>query len=212
MHIENLTVNLHASPHTTAQDGISLIKRIMSETVAALAATPSAPHQPETLAGTTPPAAGEIWPGQGGHYICTLPAQWGLPARHLVLGTATESGLEWGGSNSDCVSAKSHVDGRANTAALLADHTQHPAARWASKHTAEGHTDFFLPSRYDLLMCYLCAPHLFERSGWYWSSTQYSSYDAWCQHFEYGDSHAHDKDYEFRARPVRKVHLHALST
>ena len=56
-------------------------------------------------------------------------------------------------------------------------------------------------------MCYLAAPQLFKKEGYYWSSSQYSRYDAWCQDFEYGSSYFSGKVTELRARPVRKIPL-----
>ena len=98
-------------------------------------------------------------------------------------------------------------DGLANTRALLADSNEHPAAKLASEFTADGHNDFYLPSRFELLMCYLAAPQLFQQSGWYWSSTQYSRNRAWCQVFEDGTSFNYGKGNELRARPVRTIQL-----
>ena len=153
-----------------------------------------------------PVAHGAIWPGMGGHFIATLPALHGLPARHLILATEEKDELAWGRRGEEVAGATSHHDGRANTQALL-EHGDHPAAAWAAAYQADGHNDFYLPSRFELLMCYLAAPQLFQQSGWYWSSTQYSRHSAWCQVFEYGYSFYDAKDNELRARPVRTIHL-----
>lgn len=153
-----------------------------------------------------PVAHGAIWPGMGGHFIATLPALHGLPARHLILATEEKDELTWGRRGEEVPGATSHHDGRANTQALL-EHGDHPAAIWAAAYQADGHNDFYLPSRFELLMCYLAAPQLFQQSGWYWSSTQVSRYNAWCQAFEYGLSNGLDKGDELRARPVRTIHL-----
>ena len=59
------------------------------------------------------------WPGQGGIYICTLPAQFGLPARHLVAGTNEAEDLTWGGYGEEATGATSQTDGRVYTL----DHT-----------------------------------------------------------------------------------------
>ena len=147
------------------------------------------------------------WPGQGGIYICTLPAQFGLPARHLVAGTNEAEDLTWGGYGEEATGATSQTDGRVNTAALMASTTDHPAAQWAAAYTEDGHADYYLPSRIELLMCYLHAPQVFKTTGWYWSSSQCSRYTAWCQGFEYGYSGASLKRNEFRARPVRSIQL-----
>ncbi|MBP4048992.1 DUF1566 domain-containing protein [Chromobacterium violaceum] len=40
---------------------------------------------------------------------------------------------------------------------------------------------------------------------WYWASTQYSPYGAWFQDFDDGYQYHHLKDYELRARAVRRI-------
>lgn len=154
----------------------------------------------------TPPAMGEYWPGQGGHYICTLPALLGMPARHLIAGVGEAEDVTFG-PYQEIEGTGSHIDGAANTTALLKSAYKHPAAQWANACTTDGHTDFFLPSRYDLLMAYLCAPKLFNTSGWYWSSTQSSRSSAFVQDFEYGFSYWYDKDCEHRVRAFRVIQL-----
>ncbi|MDN5502980.1 MAG: DUF1566 domain-containing protein [Comamonas sp.] len=148
---------------------------------------------------------GEYWAGQGGHFICTLPAMHGLPARHLIA-AAEENECTWGKGGEDVPGAASQYDGKANTAALVA-HDGHAAAEWAATYEANGLKDFYLPSRLELLMCYLAAPQLFKKEGYYWSSSQCSRYYAWCQVFESGYSYGSAKDYELRARPVRTIQL-----
>lgn len=155
----------------------------------------------------TPPTPGEAWTGQGGIYLCTLPAQFGLPARHLIAATRENDELAWGGSDHDSTGATSQTDGRANTLALLADGKHHPAAKWASEYAEDGHKDYFLPSRFDLFMAWLSAPQVFCKSGWYWSSSQCSRHDAFRQDFEYGDADGYGKGNEYRVRPVRTIHL-----
>ena len=163
----------------------------------------------ETVIDTlTPPAAGEIWPGQGGRFICTVAASAGLPARHLIFGTSEAEDLTFG-PYLGVPGAKSMLDGRANTAALLAASRDHAAAKWADSYQADGHSDFHLPSRMDLLMAYVCAPSLFKTSGWYWSSTQISRDGAFVQDFELGHSSWHGKGYEHRVRACRWIHLNA---
>ena len=41
-------------------------------------------------------------------------------------------------------------------------------------------------------------------AGWYWSSTQCSAFTAWFQHFVDGGQFDYAKDYELRARAVRR--------
>lgn len=163
--------------------------------------------RPPTTDAITPPAAGEFWPGQGGHYICTQPALLGAPARHLIAG-AEQDDVTFGPAI-DVPDARSQVDGVANTKALLAASGEHNAAKWAAEYTADGHKDFHLPSRLDLLMGFICAPQLFQKSGWYWSSTQASRHFAFVQAFEGGGSNWSGKGNEHRVRAFRWVHLTA---
>lgn len=160
----------------------------------------------------TPPSHGEYWSGQGGHYICTLPALLGLPARHLIAGPECNKQLTFG-PYAEVEGATSHIDGRTNTATLLAhqDDKPHQAARWASTCTADGHTDFFLPAKLDLVMAHICASHLFNPSGWYWSSTQGSRINAFVQDFEYGGSGWDGKDDQHRVRAFRWIPLELLT-
>lgn len=209
LHIKNLHLSFYNEPTVgaNAQGALQQLLAGLGTSTQTNAAAPSAPAPVVATTTLTPPAPGQPWPGQGGIYICTLPAQFGLPARHLLVGTNEAEGLTWGPYDEEAAGATSQTDGRANTAALTASGNGHPAAAWASQYTEDGHADYYLPSRIELLMCYLHAPQVFKTSGWYWSSSQYSRYCAWCQVFEYGDSRAIIKDREFRARPVRSIQL-----
>ena len=178
---------------------------------------PAAPGGPSAASETTPPppaflvppAPGELWPGQGGYYIGQMPPVGDKPGYHLVVAVEEGDSLTWGGSGSESPQAagmSSQHDGLANTVALNADSAEHPAARYAACHVADGHADFYLPSRLELLLCFIQARHLFKTDGWYWSSSQCSRRSAWCQVFENGGSY-HRKANEFRARAVRRIQL-----
>lgn len=209
LHIKNLHLSFYNEP-TVGANAQGALQQLLAGLGTSTQTNAAAPSEPAPVVATTtltPPAPGQPWPGQGGIYICTLPAQFGLPARHLVVGTNEAEGLTWGPYGEEAAGATSQTDGRANTAALTASGKGHPAAVWASQYTKDGHADYYLPSRIELLMCYLHAPQVFKTSGWYWSSSRYSRNGAWCQDFEYGCSHAGFKDSEFRARPVRSIQL-----
>ncbi|MGJ7544603.1 DUF1566 domain-containing protein [Variovorax sp. LT1R16] len=196
--ISDATVHLHLHADST--------QRTFSIDTRVAAVAPPAPSP--KAAALQPPAAGEYWAGQGGHFICTQPALLGLPARHLIFGDLEHDELAYG-PYEDIEGASSQLDGAANTRALLAASDEHQAAKWAATYTADGHTDFHLPSRVDLLMAYVCAPQLFNKSGWYWSSTQVSRSGAFVQDFEYGFSYWDDKDFRHRARACRWIPLTA---
>jgi hypothetical protein len=170
----------------------------------------SAASQPATL--TLPAIAhGEVWPGQGGRFICALPALLGMPARALIAAESDSEPLAFG-PHVDLARNSSQIDGMANTQVLLAAKDKHPAAEFAAAYTADGHNDFFLPSRLDTVMAYTCAPHHFERSGFYWTSSQFSSNGAFVMGFELGNSYCDSQHAEFRVRAFRWVELSDLSS
>ena len=195
-----LTASLKLELDQPSNELLALLQRIQSD-VTVQAAKP-APQ------GNTPPPHGEYWPGQGGYYICTLPALLGLPARHLIAGK--EQAKATFGSYEEVSDCSSPIDGPANTKALLA-HGSHPAAQWASAYTADGHQDFHLPAKLDLVMAHICAPHLFDKKGYYWTSTQNSRYYAFVQGFEYGYSDWSLKGHELRVRAFRRIPLELLT-
>ena len=159
----------------------------------------------------TPPASGQYWHGQGGIFLLTLPELHGMPARHLIASQDEAEALIWGPYGKDMAHAKSQVDGDANTAALIASQHEHPAAAWCAGYTRDGHSDFYLPARLDMLHAYIAAPELFDKDGWYWTSTQLSADSAFAQYFRYGSSHWNVKDHEFRVRAFRSIHLQPLN-
>ena len=110
----------------------------------------------------------------------------------------------WGEYPQDVPGAKG-PSGASNTAAMrVAGST---IAQAVGALTIGGHADWHIPSRLEMLALYEASPELFDKDGWYWSSSQSSRFSAWCQVFEYGSSHASLKDSEFRARPVRSIQL-----
>jgi hypothetical protein len=167
-------------------------------------------EKPAILA-NTPPAPGEYWPGQGGHYIFTALPSHGLPLRALIASAAEAESLTYG-PYMDVPDSTNPIDGRSNTAALLSTGKDHPAAAWAAEYTADGHTDFYLPSQHDLLLARWHAPQLFNKDDWYWSSTQTSRTIAFLQDFENGNSVWLTKVYEPRVRAFRWVQLESLNT
>ena len=115
---------------------------------------------------------------------------------------------QWGEYSKDVPRAKG-LDGAANTTAMLAAGS--PIAEAVRAVTIDGHTDWHIGSRLEMLALYESVPDLFNKDSWYWTSSQYSRCSAFCQHFGYGDSRADGKDSEFRARPVRSIQLHPFN-
>lgn len=199
MLLEAITLPVTLELDAKSKALIAALQRMGTETVTTTDRLP--PSDAEAL---TPPAHGEYWTGQGGHYICTLPALMGAPTRHLIAGASEATNLTFG-PDTAIKGADSHIDGPANTAALLASGEDHPAANYCKAYTADGHADFFLPARLDLVMAHICAKSIFNTDGYYWSSTQDSRSYAFVQDFEHGTSAWGCKDYGRRVRAFRWI-------
>jgi len=149
----------------------------------------------------TPPAIGEVWPGQGGIYGGLRQYPEGLC--HIIF-AAEDVGRHAYGDYGVSVEAVSRTDGRANTAVLIDREGKHPAAIAASGYNADGHKDFYLPSIGELHHGWQYAPESFSEEWYYLSSTQYSADDAYYMGFEDGWLVSHGKDSERVVRPVRR--------
>ena len=168
----------------------------------AAAATP-APAAP--AATIQPPRIGAAWEGLGGIYAGLMGGIDGQTDFHVSAGTAEAEDIPWGGYGHDEPGAKSDHDGEANTKALVANGQDHPAAEWAA---ALGDGGFYLPSRREIRLLWCNVPELFDKSAWYWTSTQYSAHNAWTQYFFGGNQYDNGgKSYEGRARAVRRLIL-----
>ncbi|MFY3082006.1 hypothetical protein ACOTF2_18245 [Achromobacter xylosoxidans] len=143
-------------------------------------------------------AVGQYAEGQGGIYI-GVTAQ----GRHLFAAAAPLDGeFEFGGY-ADELEGYSDLDGAENTRKLL-ERGGHTAALAASEHTADDHSDFYLPSHRELLQ--IVAVEGFNDNGDYsWTSTPCGSYGAWAVRFEGGNVGSWGRNHEFRVRPVRSI-------
>ena len=149
----------------------------------------------------TPPAIGEIWPGQGGIYAGIVPARNGAEAYHLIIGDALGR-FEWGPYEVEAP-AISLIDGKANTLALLESSDEYPAAKAAAAHQADGHNDFYLPAAAELYEAWLNLGY--KDWGWVWSSSQRSAYTAFYVYFDGGCQYDSGKLNDLRVRPVRRL-------
>lgn len=141
---------------------------------------------------------GQYAESQGGIYI-GVTAQ----GRHLFAAAAPLDGVfEFGGYGED-LEGYSDLDGAENTRKLL-ERGGHPAAHAASEYTADGHTDFYLPSHRELLQV-AAVEGFSENDGDVWTSTPYGSFTAWAVPFESGRILNWDRSNEFRVRPVRSI-------
>ena len=136
-----------------------------------------------------------------------MPAIAGRASYHLIVAEETQERIKWGPYDHNVASAVDHHDGQANTRALVTDGKDHPAAMWAHGVRVDELQDFYLPAHNELMLMWICAPQIFSKESWYWSSTQYSPYYAWVQHFGGGDSGIGSKGNELRAVAVRRLGL-----
>jgi hypothetical protein len=152
----------------------------------------------------TPPKLGQYWAGQGGIYIGRIITAGDGPDDFLVMATAEHgehADVEWGKYGTKIEGASDTNNGRANTAAMAAAELE--LGTWARGLTIEGHSDFYLPAQDELALMYINGRQHCDKAC-YWSSTQYSADFAWFQSFAIGTQYAWDKDYESRARAVRR--------
>ncbi len=147
---------------------------------------------------------GTYLPPEGGTLAAILALPDGRTYGLIVCAAKHERTGIWGEYGQDVPGARG-IHGLASTNAMAEAGSN--IASVVRAMVLDGHADWYIPSRMELLAAYEGAPDLFDKDDWYWSSTQYSRYDAWCQVFEYGYSVAFLKGNEFRARPVRSIQL-----
>lgn len=144
---------------------------------------------------------GTYLPGQGGIYAGDILGDDGV-LYGLVIAEPKDVGKAvWG---ADGQRDLSEWDGLGNTYRLR---NECPAAKLASDYESDGHCDFYLPSRREMMVALANVPHLFEKADWYWTSTPRLSSYAWAVDFEYGYVRSRYRDDEFRVRPFRRFAL-----
>lgn len=155
--------------------------------------------QPSAPALVQHPKIGEYLAGQGGIYVGDILGDDGT-LYGLIAATEEDVGkATWGQSGALPLP---EWDGLSNTT-FLRDRS--PAAKLASDYERDGHCDFYLPARRELMVALANVPHLFGKESWYWTSTPYGENAAWAVVFEYGYVYyGHYRSREFRVRPFRR--------
>ena len=64
-----------------------------------------------------------------------------------------------------------------------------------------------LPTRFESALLYANLQDKLDTDRWHWTGAQYSSGSAWSQGFSYGGQSAFSKEFEARARAVRRLIL-----
>lgn len=145
------------------------------------------------------PRIGEYLVGQGGIYAGEILGDDGT-TYGLVIAEPQDVGTARWAPNGE--RDLSEWDGLTNTSRLR---NECPAAKLASDYEADGHADFYLPSRREMMIALANVPHLFGKDSWYWTSTPRSESYAWAVDFENGLVHYDNRLYEFRVRPFRRL-------
>lgn len=111
---------------------------------------------------------GEYLAGQGGVYAGDILGADGVTYGLIIGGDKEDIGAaKWG---PDGERDLSDWDGLSNTNSLR---KECPAAKLASSYEADGHVDFYLPGRREMLVAMANVPHLFGKKSRYWTSTPY---------------------------------------
>ena len=132
---------------------------------------------PITLDPSYTPTIGTLWPAQGGIYAGVVRGDEGQPDYRLIVADTDHAPLSW-----------------------------QAAIDWAKGlDCTAGHRDFTLPKRKEQAVMFGNVPELFQKT-WYWSCEQYAGNGeaAWFQNFTSGYQNYDRKDYESRARAVRR--------
>lgn len=164
----------------------------------------------------TLPAFGSAIAGQGGFFAAIMRGATvdGVqqPAEALLVSDiALEiEAVEWGKYGQDVAGTSSLTNGIDNTKTMALSNCQ--AALRVREITADGHTDYFLPSLGELNSAAANVPELFNKEGYYWTSTQFSRGVVFVQDFEYGYSGWSSKDGKHRVRAFRRIPLDLLNT
>lgn len=157
----------------------------------------------------TLPTFGELVPGEGGHLGAIMRGSVVDGIRQadyaLIVPNLPSVLLPWGEYGKEVAGAGSLTDGLTNTQAMIK--AKCPSALHIQSLVADGHSDLYLPARAEYWALRANVPELFEKE-FHWTSTQTSRDYAFAQDFEDGSSNWYHKSYEFRVRPVRRIHLY----
>jgi len=115
--------------------------------------------------------------------------QWGLEGVYL---SGTKTGIGEGKRNTEFIISELNKRGETGKAAQL-----------CRAYTLNGYNDWFLPSRDELNELYKQKSHLGITSGYFWSSSQYSTDDAWFQYFANGSQYYRSKYGSGYVRAIR---------
>ncbi len=154
------------------------------------------------------PAAGEVFPGQGGVLAGIILGKKGEPSFALIRATdaaANFKDVELGTYGTEVENASHFLDGITNTKALAEAGSE--ICQQILQLNIEGHTDFYLPAIGELQAATSHIREQMEFDDYYLSSTQYGAHGVRVQDFDYGFSYHDYKGTERRAVAFRRIQL-----
>lgn len=155
-------------------------------------------HQAPAILTNARPRIGQKLAGQGGIFVGDILGD-DENLYGLIASVEADVGkAKWGPEGARDLS---EWDGLGNTNRLC---NESPAAKLASEYERDGHCDFYLPARREMMVALANAPGIFAKEGWYWTSTPRLEGYAWAVGFEYGTVTSDYRHYEFRVRPFRR--------
>jgi len=80
------------------------------------------------------------------------------------------------------------------------------AQKAAEDYEGGGYSDWYLPSKAELLIALAHIQDKFEKT-WHWTATPYGGHHAWAVGFEYGYVNYWHRDSEFLVRPFRRLSI-----
>ncbi len=126
----------------------------------------------------------------------------------LIAATSDQStGIQWGSSSTTGATGDNIEVGEENTSKIVGKQGSGSyAPKLCSDLNLGGYSDWYLPSKYELNLVYEQKALIdgFTTNGYYWTSTEYSSGDAWEQYFfDGGTGHYGKTNTDDRVRAIR---------
>lgn len=147
------------------------------------------------------PVIGEYLLGEGGIYAGDIRGDDGTTYGLIIAQPEDVGTAAWGPNGERDLS---EWDGLSNTNRLR---NECPAAKLAGDYEADGHVDFYLPARREMMLALASVPHLFSPQSWHWTSTPRGENLAWAVDFDAGSVNHLRRYFEFRVRPFRRLPL-----
>ena len=163
--------------------------------------------QISVFTGTTTPGKYTVGQSYGGGYIFYIDStnQHGL----IAASSDVSGGVQWynGGYANTGATGLLVGNGLSNTNSILKTQGTGSYAAYIASQTNNGYSDWFLPSKNELKLMYnnLYAKGIGNFVGnFYWTSSEYSTYEAWAQDFGQNSQFGYYKNNQARVRAIRK--------